>query len=85
MHIKDIFSIFSNMAVRCVFSLKSHHCGDFNEYTQHIITNIIIKITRNYPKYNNVCSYVFYVCGWVDEGGGGGLKNKFEIAVINEP
>ena len=67
------------MTVCCVFSLESPHCGNFS---------IVIKITRNYQKYNNVCSYVFMcVCGGggVDGGGGGGLKNEFEIAVVNEP
>ena len=35
------------------------------------------KITRNYPKYNNVCIYgiSFYK----------GPKNEFEISVVNEP
>ena len=29
----DIFSIFFNMEVCCVFSLESPHRGDCNEYT----------------------------------------------------
>ena len=33
----DIFSIFFNMKVCCVFSLESPHRGDSNEYTQYTI------------------------------------------------
>ena len=36
----DIFSIFFNMEVCCVFSLESPHRGDSNEYTQYTIFNI---------------------------------------------
>ena len=36
----DIFSIFFNMKVCCVFSLESPHQGDSNEYTQYTIFNI---------------------------------------------
>ena len=32
-HYRDIFSIFYNMKVYCVFSLESPHRGDSNEYT----------------------------------------------------
>ena len=46
----DIFSIFFNMKVCCVFSLESPHRGDSNEYTQYTIFNIKKKITLNYPK-----------------------------------
>ena len=59
-----------------MFSLESLHRGDSNEYKQHAIINIKKKITINYPKYNNVCSYGIFPQG---------LKNKFEIAVVNEP
>ena len=52
-----LFSIFVDMKVCCVFSLESPHRGDSNEYTQHTIINLIKKITLNYSKYNNVCSY----------------------------
>ena len=55
--IGTIFSIFFNMKACCVFSLESPHQCDSNEYTQHAIINIKKKMTRNYPKYNNVCSY----------------------------
>ena len=58
-----------------MFSLELPHRGDSNEYTQHAIINIKKKITLNYPKYNDVCSYVFSK----------GLKNKFETAVVSEP
>ena len=53
----DIFSIFFNVKVCCVFSLESPHRGDSNENIQYTIFNIKKKITRNYPKYNHVCSY----------------------------
>ena len=33
-HNRDIFSIFFNMKVSCVFSLESPHLGNSNEYTQ---------------------------------------------------
>ena len=33
----DIFSIFFNMTVCCVFLLESPHRGDSNENTQYII------------------------------------------------
>ena len=57
----DIFSIFFNMNVCCVFSFESPNQCDSNDYTQHTIINI--KITRNYPKYNNVCSYEIFLLG----------------------
>ena len=59
-----------------MFSLESPHQGDSNEYTHHSIINIKKKITLNYPKYNNVCSYGIFSKG---------LKNEFETAVVNEP
>ena len=37
---KDIFSIFFNMKVYCVFLLKSPHRSDSNEYTKYTILNI---------------------------------------------
>ena len=43
----DIFSIFFNMKVGCVFSLESPHRGDSKEYTKHTIFNINKK---NHPK-----------------------------------
>ena len=46
-----------------MFSLESPHRGDSNEYTQHAIINIKKKITLNYPKYNNVCSYGIFSLG----------------------
>ena len=59
-----------------MFSLESPYRGDSNENKQHAIINIKLKITLNYPKYNNVCSYGIFPQG---------LKNEFKIAVINEP
>ena len=36
----DIFLIFFNMKVCCVFTLESPRRGDSNEYTQYTIFNI---------------------------------------------
>ena len=47
---RDIFSIFFNMKVCCVFPLESPHGGDSNEYTQYMIFIIKKKITLNCPK-----------------------------------
>ena len=46
----DIFLIFFNMKVYCVFSLESPHRGDSNENTQYTIFNRKKKISKNYPK-----------------------------------
>ena len=46
-----------------MFSLESPHRGDSNEYTKHAIINIKKKITLNYPKCNNVCSYGIFFLG----------------------
>ena len=46
----DIFSVFFNMKLFCVFSLESPHRGDSNEYTQYTIFNSKNKIALNYPK-----------------------------------
>ena len=60
----DIFlSIFFNIKVCCVFSLESPHRGDSNEYIKHNIFNINTKISRNYPKYNNVCCFWIFFLG----------------------
>ena len=69
----DIFSIFFNLKVCCVFSLESPHRGDSNGYTQYTIFNIKKKITLNYPK-----SAAMGFCSK-------GLKNEFETAMVNEP
>ena len=61
------------MKVRCVFSLKSPHRGDFNKYTQDTIFNMNKKNTLNYPK--------SAAMGFSSKG----LKNEFETAVVNEP
>ena len=47
----DIFSIFFNMKVCCVFSIKSPHQGDSNEYIKHTIFNINMK---NHPKLSQI-------------------------------
>ena len=68
----NIFSIFFNMKVCCMFSLESPHQGDSNEYTQHTIFNIKTKsplIIQSLPL-------------WIFSRG---LKNEFETAVVVEP
>ena len=50
MHNRDIFSIFFNMIVCCLFSLESPHLGDSNVYTQYTIFNIKNKIILYYSK-----------------------------------
>ena len=45
------------MKVCCVFSAESPHQGDSSDYTQYTIIDIEKKITLNYLKYDNVCSY----------------------------
>ena len=50
MQSREIFSIFLNMKVYCVFSLESPHRGDSNEYTQYAIFNMNKKNILNYPK-----------------------------------
>ena len=73
----DIFLIFFNMKVCCLFSLESPHRGDSIEYTQYTIFNIKKEnypiMLINYPKYGAMgfCSKL--------------LKNGFETAVVNEP
>ena len=46
---RDIFSIFPNMKVYCVFSLESPQRGDSNEYTQYK--------KKKHPKLSHICSY----------------------------
>ena len=75
----NIFSSFSNMKLCCVLLLESAHRVDSNEYTQHTSINMKKKkkkISRNYLKYYNVCSYGIFFCK--------GLKNEFETAMVNE-
>ena len=72
-HNRDIFSIFLNINVCCVFALESPHRGDSNEYTQYTIFNIKKKITINYPK-----SAAMGFCSK-------GLKKEFERALVYEP
>ena len=51
----NIFSIFFNMMVYCVFSLESPHRGDSNEYIQYTIFNIKKK---NHFKLSHIFSYL---------------------------
>ena len=50
MHNRDIFSIFFNMKVFCVFSLESPHRGDSYKYIQYTVFNIknenLLKLTN---------------------------------------
>ena len=55
-----------------MFSLESPH-GDSNEYTQYTTFNNNKEI---HPKLSWICSY---------ENFSKGLKNEFEIALVNEP
>ena len=56
-----------------MFSLKSPHRGDSNEYTQYTIFNIKKKITLNFSK-SSAVEFFFK-----------GLKSEFEKAVVNDP
>ena len=72
-HNRDIFSIFFNIKIFCVFSIESPHRGDFIEYTQYTIFNIKRKIDLNYLKSADM--------GFFSKG----LKHEFETAMVNEP
>ena len=54
MHHRDIFSIFFNIKVCCLFSLESPHRGDSNDNTQYTIFNIK---NENHPKLSQIYSY----------------------------
>ena len=56
-----------------MFSLKSPHRGDSNEYTHYTSFIIKKKITLDYPK--------SAAMGFFSSG----LKEEFETAVVNEP
>ena len=70
---RDIFSIFFNMKIYCVFSLESPHRGDSNEIKQYTVSQYE---KGNHPKLSQICRYG--ICSK-------GLKNEFETAVVNEP
>ena len=68
----DIFSIFFNMKVCCVFLLESPHRGDSIEYTiYHFQYN-----KEYHSKLAKIYSYRFFSKR---------LKNEFETDVVNEP
>ena len=50
MHKRDIYSIFFNMKVSCVFSSELPYRGDSNVYTQYTIFVIKTKIIPDYCK-----------------------------------
>ena len=58
----DIFLIFFNMKVCCVFSLESPHRGNSNEYTQYMYA-IFNMNTKNHPKLSQICSYGIFFQG----------------------
>ena len=68
-----IFSMFFDMKVCCVFSLKLHQ-GDFKKYTQYIIINTKRKSRLIIP--NIIISAAMGFLSW-------GLQNKFETAVFS--
>ena len=70
---RDVFSIFFNMKLYCVFSLESPQRGDSNEYTQYTIFQYK---KETHPKLSQICNY-----GSCSKG----PKNEFEPAVVNEP
>ena len=68
-----MFSIFFNMKVCCVFSLKSPHQGDSYEYTQYTIFNM--KKRKSPQIIHNLQLWNFSK----------GLKKEFEKAVLDMP
>ena len=60
------------MKVCCVVSLESPHRGDSNENTQYTISNIK---KETHLKSSLISSYAIFPSG---------LKNEFEIAMVNE-
>ena len=69
----DIFSIFFNMKVYCVFSLESPHRGDSNGITHYTIFNMK---KEKHPKLSQIYSYGIF---------SNGLKNEIETAMVNGP
>ena len=67
------FHVSITWKVYYVLALESPHRGDSNEYTQYTFFNMKKKNTLNYPK-SAAMGFSFT-----------GLKNEFEIAVVNEP
>ena len=74
----DIFLIFFDMKVCCVFSLESPHRGNPNDYTQYTIINTEKKITLNYSKYYNVSSYGIFFLGTQEQ-----VRNRLGKRVIS--
>ena len=71
-HKRDIFSVFSNVKVCCMFSLESPHRSDSNEYTPNTIFSI--KTKNDLKFFPNLQLWDFSK----------GPKNKFEAAAVNE-
>ena len=65
--------MFIHMKIYCMFSLKSPLRGDSNEYPQYTIFNIK---KENIPIILKLQQWDFFFKG---------LKDVFEIAVVNEP
>ena len=70
---RDVFSIFFNMKVYCVFSLESPQRGNSNEYPQYTISQYK---KETHPKLSQICKYGIFSKGH---------KKEFEPAVVNEP
>ena len=70
---RDVFSIFFNMKVYCVFTLEAPQRGDSNEYSQYTISQYK---KETHPKLSQICNYG--ICSK-------GPKKEFEPSVVNEP
>ena len=71
-HKREIFRLFFNMEIYCVFSLESPHGGDSNANINLPFSILKKTITRTIP---NLQPGDYFR----------GLKNEYETAVINEP
>ena len=70
------------MKVCSMFLLESPHRGNSNEYKQQTIINIIKKITLNYAKYNNVCSYGLFFLWTQERVQNSRVKRAFGVQAI---
>ena len=70
-HNRDIFLIFFDMKVCCVFLLVSPHRGDSNEYAQYTLLNIFC-----------ICSYCFFSRGFKNESETAVLNEQLVFELI---
>ena len=68
-----------------MFSLESPYRGGSNEYTQHAIINTKKKITLNYLKYNDVCSYGIFSLGTQEQFRNSRGKGAIGVRAIQVP